>query len=492
MSIVRRPQPILWRLLFSSALSAAALLVVLTLTSQAANTIDWQPASSGLPATGLVRDVAFGDVNNDGKPDLAIAYVGGQGLAVYAGNGAGLWSSSGMTAGLPSTGFFERLALGDLNTDGKLDLVATGASNNGVQAYLGNGVGTWTVFTTGLPITGSHTGVALGDVNRDGRPDVIAGTNGGTVTGVRVYLNMGLAFSQTTSVTTTGGYNEVAVGYVDDDGFLDVAAGNTLNGIYFWRGTPTSWLLSSTGLSTTPGYRGVALGDINNDGKPDLVTSRQGVAGPSGGGLFAYHWNEAGYSWTPAPNPIPVTGSYGQLALADISNDGWLDLIAGGFPTQGTLGVYAWLGSASGFTAAPSPTTTGSLPAVTIADLDRDGLLDVAAGDNAGFGALAWRDNGVRDTVGSWTAIASPQSTGAPRALAIADLDRDGYLDVVVAREGGGLNSWLGDGGNSWTDCNLATDAISGTYESAVAGRFDRNSQYPVVIGARTDNGGVR
>ena len=492
MSMVHRPQSAHGRLLFCAALSAAALLVVFTLTSHAANTIDWQPASSGLPTTGLVRDVAFGDVNNDGKPDLAIAYVGGQGLAVYAGNGAGLWSSSGMTVGLPSTGMFERLALGDLNSDGKLDLVATGASNNGVQAYVGNGAGTWTVFTTGLPITGSHTGVALGDVNRDGRPDILVGTNGGTVTGLRVYLNTGSSFSQTTSVTTTGGYNEVAVGYVDDDGFLDVAAGNAGNGIFFWRGTATGWLLASTGLSTTPGYRGVTIGDINNDGKPDLITSRQGFAGPTGGGLFAYLWNETTNSWTSAPNPIPVTASYGQLALAEINNDGWLDLIAGGFPTQGTLGVYAWLGNASGFTAAPSPTTTGSLPAVTIADLDRDGLLDVAAGDNAGAGVPAWRNNGVRDAVGSWTAIASPQTTGSPRALAIADLDRDGYLDVVVARESGGLNSWLGNGGNSWTDCNLAADAITGTYESVITGRFDRNSQYPVVIGARTDSGGIR
>ena len=66
--------------------AAALLLVLVTLTSWAANTIVWQPASAGLPASGVIRDVAFGDVNNDGQPDLIA--VGTNGVVVYQGNGA--------------------------------------------------------------------------------------------------------------------------------------------------------------------------------------------------------------------------------------------------------------------------------------------------------------------------------------------------------------------------------------------------------------------
>jgi hypothetical protein len=71
--------------------AAALLLVLITLTPWAANTIVWQPASTGLPNSGLVQDVAFGDVNNDGKPDLIVAAWSG-GVQVYEGDGAGGWT----------------------------------------------------------------------------------------------------------------------------------------------------------------------------------------------------------------------------------------------------------------------------------------------------------------------------------------------------------------------------------------------------------------
>ncbi len=80
------------------------LLLLVTLTSQAANTIDWQSASTGLPTSNIVRDVVFGDVNNDGKPDFI--GVGNVGVVVYGGNGAGVWSSGALTMGLPTGGIY--------------------------------------------------------------------------------------------------------------------------------------------------------------------------------------------------------------------------------------------------------------------------------------------------------------------------------------------------------------------------------------------------
>jgi hypothetical protein len=481
-----------------ATLGLAVLLVMATLTAIAANTIAWQLASTGLPTTGLVRDVEFGDVNNDGKPDAVVVGVGGFGVRVYAGNGAGVWSSSGMTVGLPVGGAYDGVALGDLNTDGKLDIAVTGASNNGVVVWHGDGAGAWTPITTGLPGAGngSFIGLALGDVNLDGRLDVIAGGNGGVAAGIKVYLNNTSSFSQTTSPTTTGSYPHLAAGYIDVDGYVDIAGGNSSTGVRAWRGgSNNSWTQASTGLSTTTGFRGVTLGDVDNDGKSELIASRMGFTNSNGGGLFAFDWSDTAYSWSLAPNPIPLTGSYDEIDLADLNNDGWLDLIAAAASTQGTSGLATFLGSPTGFSSTPSPTSTGALASMAAADFDRDGLMDLGAGDEANLGASAWRSNGVRDPIGSWTLIASPQITGSPRALAYGDINRDGDLDIVFSRASGGLNMYLGDGGNAWAYCpffNVAGGAYTGTYESAIVGPWDRFSQYPQIIGGRSDNGGIQ
>ena len=123
--------------------AAALLLVLVTLTSWAANTIVWQPASAGLPAGGVIRDVAFGDVNNDGQPDLIA--VGTNGVVVYQGNGAGVWNGVGFSNGLPVAGQYGHVVVGDFNEDGKWDIVASqGISPGPLSAWTGDGAGNWT------------------------------------------------------------------------------------------------------------------------------------------------------------------------------------------------------------------------------------------------------------------------------------------------------------------------------------------------------------
>ena len=467
------------------------LLMLITLTSQAASTIDWQLASTGLPTSNIVRDVAFGDVNNDGKPDFIGA--GNVGIIVYGGNGAGVWSSGNLTTGLPASGIYTHVAVGDLNNDGKLDIVASGTNPLGVQGWYGNGAGNWTAIASGLP-SGTYEGIALGDVNKDGRLDIIAAGGAPVFPGVHVYLNLGLNFSQTTSLTTTGTYNDIAVGYIDTDGYIDVVAAANSAGLKFWRGNAgNAWIYASNGLTTTNNFRGVTFGDVDLDGKPELVAARSNIASSTGGGIFVYDFDNIS-TWSLAPNQIPVTNSYYELALDDLNNDGRLDLVAGGGSTFLSQGIYAWLGSLNGFVATTAPTTTNSHERIAVGDFDRDGLLDIGTGDNNG--AYAWRSNGVRDPIGAWTLIASPQITDSPRALASADFNRDGDLDVIFNRAGGnGLNMYLGDGGNAWTYCpafNIGGGAYTGTYESVVAAPFDRNSQYPQIVAGRADGGGIQ
>lgn len=486
-------RPFSGRMTLALLLACLAIAASVALTTNAASTIDWQEASTGLPTTNIIRDAEFADVDHDGKPDLILA--GNVGVVVYKGNGAGVWAGGVLSNGLPTGGIFIRVAVGDLDNDGHVDIVASGSNPIGVQGWYGDGAGNWTAIGAGLP-TGTYGGIALADVNLDGRPDIIAAGSAPVYQGVHVYLNFGGSFSQTTSLTTTGQYEDIAAAYVDNDGYIDVAAAANATGLKFWRGGfNNSWTYTSSGLTTTNNWRGVTFGDTDLDGKPELVAARSNIAGSTGGGLFVYDYEIFPGSWSLAPDQLPVTHSYFKLVLADLNNDGRLDVTAGGGSTFLSQGIYQWLGSINGFVATTSPTTTGSWERPAVGDFNRDGLLDVGAGAFNGGGARAWRSTGVRDSVGSWTLIASPQITDSPRALWAADINRDGDTDVMFNRAGGGLNLYRGDGGNAWTYCaafNAIGGAYTGTYESVIAAPFDRNIQYPQIVGGRADGGGLR
>ena len=482
-----------WRFCLASVTAIVVVLFIVTVTVLAANTIVWQPAATGLPTSGLIRDVAFGDFNNDGKPDLIAA--GTNGVVVYQGNGAGVWNGVGFSTGLPTTGQYGHVIVADFNNDGKLDIAASQSSGGGVQAWTGNGAGTWTAWT-GLPGGNSYEGLAFADVNHDGWPDLIVAGSTAASPGIQVYQNAFASFSQTASITTTGTYYDVAAGYVDGDTWLDIAAASQTGGLKFWRNSSGTWIDSSSGLTTTNTFRGVVLGDVDLDGKPELAASRFGLPSATGGGIFIYKYDTGTNTWSLAPNQIPLTNSYYKLVLSDLNNDGWLDLTAGGGSTGGSAGLFTYLGSATGFISVTPPITSGSFDRPATGDFDHNGLIDVAAAGIGGSGVGAWSDQGVRDPIGSWHPIASPQITGVMNALAFGDFNRDGNLDVVMSRDvNAGLTAYLGDGGNSWTTCaiTMTPGATSGTWADLAVGPWGNTSSIdPDVIAASGSGGGIR
>ncbi|HTP08020.1 MAG TPA: VCBS repeat-containing protein, partial [Anaerolineae bacterium] len=480
------------RLLLPVLLAFSLLLLLATLSSLAANTIVWNLASTGLPSSGLNRDVAFGDVNNDGKPDMIVA--GGNGIVVYLGDGAGNWNGTGFSTGLPVAGQYWHVILADFNRDGKLDIAASQSSPGPVGGWVGDGAGNWTAWT-GLP-SGTYEGIAAADVNKDGHPDLIVAGGAPVYQGIRVFLSTGASFSETTPITTTGQYYDVAADYVDSDSSVDVAAAGqgATGGLRFWRGNlGSSWTYSSVGLTTTNTFRGVTFGDVDLDGKPELIASRFGFPSPSGGGIFIYKYDSTSNSWSLAPNQIPLTNSYYKLELGDLNNDGRLDLVAGGGSTTGSAGLFTYLGSQTGFISVTPPITIGSLDRIALGDFDRNGLLDIGAADNANHGVFAWSDQGVRDPIGAWHPIASPQVTGTANALGIGDFNRDGNLDVIMSRNvNAGLALYLGDGGNSWTPCDITIQPLTATWQDLAVGPFYHYSNAPGVMAASGSGGGIQ
>ena len=251
----------------------------------------FQPAVSyslgGFGAT----SVAVADVNGDGKLDLLVAT--GSAVGVLLGNGDGTFQ----TVTTYSSGGFTALsvAVEDVNGDAKPDLVVanwctdSSCTASSVGVLLGNGDGTFqtvVAYNSGGLLANS---VVIGDVNGDGKLDlvVVNGSTTGTDAGnVGVLLGKGDGTFQTAVPYNRGGFGagSVALADVNGDGKPDVVVSNCSTSsiacahsdgdvaVLLGKGDGTFPTAVSFGSGGTTPF-GVAVGDVNGDGRPDIVAA---------------------------------------------------------------------------------------------------------------------------------------------------------------------------------------------------------------------------
>jgi hypothetical protein len=238
------------------------------------------------PAGAGLSSLATGDFNNDGRLDLAVGTVGfalinegpflvfSGGVSILLGDGAGGFNQS-------QAPDFQKIsvasiATGDLNGDGKLDLalgvvpqqMVTGGADH-VMTMIGDGAGKFTIDQD-FVITSAPVSVLLGDFNHDGKLDLvnvddIQGVLFNTIT-IRLGTGTG-TFASPTSFPITWDPEFVAAGDFNLDGNLDLVVAN--GRVYVTLGNGSGGF----GLPTDQAryFDRVATGDFNNDGKPDLA-----------------------------------------------------------------------------------------------------------------------------------------------------------------------------------------------------------------------------
>ena len=275
------------------------------------------------PHAPIPQTVSLGDLNGDGKPDvLGFGQNVGSDPYFLLNNGDGTLVAPVdlVVNGHVSGGFLT--ATSDLNGDGKIDVVVTtGAGSIGVLLNSGGAKFAGDVDYDG---PGEITGLALADLNGDGKPDLVTSNpqHGNAVVQLNSGNgNFGESASYPVSTGSTASGSRAAAGDFDGDGKADIAIADLSGNISVLKnkgdgtfgGTPTINHVQNDDGDT------LVAADLNGDGKPDLALS-QGTWGNvvvlmnKGDGTFA----------------TPMSMAAGKPALG---------MAAGDFKGNGVLGL---------------------------------------------------------------------------------------------------------------------------------------------------------
>jgi hypothetical protein len=438
------------------------------------------------------------DVNGDGNLDI-VAVSGDQQISVLLGNGDGTFKAAQSFAAPALPGYssagatpITNLITADLRGNGKRDVICS----NGL-VLLSKGDGTFTPVTAPAfpyyedPVSAYGVNLASGDVNKDGKIDLVL-NNSSTIS---IWIGNGDGtFTQGLSYATIATDGFISVDDLDGDGNLDVLVGLGDGGAFGGdEGSPNlAYALMGNGDGTFRGtpqielgaYTGNNLADVTGSGTLDLITNiidtpygypdtvvpMFTVQLGTGKGAF----NPVSTITAPASFVLDgttftnaITSAASTFAVGDINDDGKADLVFADNDLTGTgsLGgrpiYFTAISNGDGTFAAPTPhafpqiapagdfdnsATVGGMQITNFSKGGKAGLIftfnEIEGGPGVitqpysqGFAVLPGNGDGtfgaplITTTVSSATAI---NTNFVPVIAAIADLNGDGNPDLVV------------------------------------------------------------
>ena len=391
-----------------------------------------------IPAGVRASSIESADLDEDGDLDLVTANFFT--IELFWNDGSGVFSEPVSLEVNRATRF---VTTGDLNEDGRLDLLYTNTSNDDVTFRLNTGAGT---FAEGVSITvGDYpTAAKIADFNGDGLMDILA-LNSRSDNATLIVGNGDGTFAEPQNFPIGSRIpSQMAIADLDGDGDLDLATSN-MESVSILHNDGSGNMTLADNFPARPTQ--IQARDIDGDGDPEVVFGGRDA-------MVSVLTNASG-AFLAEPVTFAVEFAPGLLTICDLDNDGDPELVTA-FERFTSVGIL-WNRDQGAIALDPVRVDMGPAPhAATIGDFDNNGTLDVATGDGNGRSITIFLNSD-----GTMRPRRTVQAGEYLNTIDSGDFDGDGDLDLVTgAMQSAHMQVFLNQGGAAFRRTGRLTTGV--------------------------------